>query len=166
VIRALLLADTHVAPGGKRRLPDTVYELLADVDVVLHAGDVTEQDLLSELGGFAPVHAVLGNNDHALLGELPERDVVDLDGVRVAMVHDSGAAAGRAVRLHRWFPDAEVVVYGHSHLPEVLDGVDGQRLCNPGSPTWKRMAPAPTCAVLEVDDGAVARLELVVVGAS
>ncbi len=165
MIRALLLADTHVAPGGRRRLPDTVYELLTDVDVVLHAGDVTEADLLAELGGFAPVHAVLGNNDHTLLGVLPERDVVDLDGVRVAMVHDSGASAGRAARLHRWFPDADIVVYGHSHRPELLVGVDGQRLCNPGSPTWKRMAPTPTCARLEVDAGAVARLELVVVGA-
>jgi putative phosphoesterase len=163
VIRVLLLADTHVVPGGKRRLPDTVYELLADADVVLHAGDVTEPDLLAEIGRFAPVHAVLGNNDHAFVGVLPERDVIDLDGVRVAMVHDSGAAAGRAARLHRWFPDAEVVVYGHSHLPELLAGVDGQRLCNPGSPTWKRMAPDPTCALLEVDGGEVVRLELVIV---
>ena len=61
------------------------------------------------------VHAVEGNNDHGLL--LPERLTVDVDGCVIAMVHDSGAAAGRAARLRRWFPDADVVVFGHSHLP-------------------------------------------------
>ena len=96
-MRVLVLTDTHIGPSRPgRRLPDAVYELLDDADAVLHAGDVTAPELLHELAGFAPVHAVLGNNDVDL--RLPERLEVDLDGVRVAMVHDSGPSAGRAGR--------------------------------------------------------------------
>ncbi|HVJ98039.1 MAG TPA: metallophosphoesterase family protein, partial [Acidimicrobiia bacterium] len=84
--RALVLADTHIRPGQARRLPDAIYLELEQIDVVLHAGDVLTQDLLDELGGFAPVHAVLGNNDAGLVGVLPEALSLDLDGVAVAMV--------------------------------------------------------------------------------
>jgi putative phosphoesterase len=162
-VRVLVLADTHIdarRPG--RRLPDRVYELLDDADAVLHAGDVTGPELLHELAGFAPVHAVLGNNDVAL--RLPERLEVDLDGVRVAMVHDSGPAAGRAGRLRRWFPDAGVVVFGHSHLPwrEVDPG--GQLHLNPGSPTERRRAPTRTVGILELGGGRIQGVELVDVG--
>lgn len=160
-MRVLLLADTHISPARPgRRLPDAVYGILTDgVDAILHAGDVTAPELLHELEGFAPVHAVLGNNDVEL--RLPERIEVDLGGVRVAAVHDSGASSGRTARLRRWFPDADVVVFGHSHLPwhEVDPG--GQRHINPGSPTERRMAPTRTVGLLDLDDGQVAGYELV-----
>jgi putative phosphoesterase len=162
-VKVLVLADTHMGPSRPgRRLPDRVYDLLDDADAVLHAGDVTGEDLLHELAGFAPVHAVLGNNDVAL--RLPERLEVELDGVRVAMVHDSGASSGRVGRLRRWFPDADVVVFGHSHLPwhEVDPG--GQLHLNPGSPTERRMAPTKTVAWLELEGGEVRRAEIMDVG--
>jgi putative phosphoesterase len=151
-MRVLVMSDTHIGPSKPgRRLPDAVYSLLSQADAVLHAGDVVAPGLLHELEGFAPVHAVLGNNDVDL--RLPERLEVDLDGVRVAMVHDSGPAAGRAGRLRRWFPDADVVVFGHSHLPwhEVDEG--GQLHLNPGSPTERRLAPTRTVAWLAIDGG-------------
>jgi hypothetical protein len=159
-MRAVVLADTHIRPGGSRRLPDAVYSALDRADVVLHAGDLTAPEVLDELRGFAPVHAVLGNNDTGLVGVLPESTVLDLDGVEVALVHDSGARAGRPARLRRRFPTADVVVFGHSHLP-VNEVVDGQRLLNPGSPTWKRMAPTHTFGVLELRDGLVVRADIV-----
>lgn len=154
--RIVVLADTHVTRGGSRRLPDRVYELLETADAVWHAGDVVVPELLDELAGFAPVTAVLGNNDHELVGTLPEQVEEVVDGVRIAMVHDSGPSKGRERRMRRWFPDADVVVFGHSHLPIDAEGVEGQRLLNPGSATWKRRAPTHTCAVLTVDDGRVA----------
>ena len=154
-VEALVLADTHIRPGRARRLPDAVYGALAQVDVVLHAGDVLTRDLLDELSGFAPVHAVLGNNDHTLVGVLPETLVLDLDGVRVAMVHETGATKGRAARVHRRFPDAAVVIYGHSHQPDDSIGVDGQRLFNPGSPTERRRATNHTYGLLTFDNGRV-----------
>jgi uncharacterized protein len=155
VTRLVVLSDTHVRPGGSRRLPAAAYAELATADLVLHAGDIVAGELLDELSGFAPVHAVLGNNDHTLVGRLPERWVVEVEGVRIGMVHDSGTTAGRSARLRRWFPDADVVVFGHSHDPVDDEGVDGQRLFNPGSATERRRQPSHSLGVLEVRDGAL-----------
>ena len=153
-MRALVLSDTHLRDQGTRRLPDTVYAALRAADVILHGGDVTERGLLHELATYAPVHAVLGNNDVAeLRTTLPERLEVELDGVRVGMVHDSGTTKGRAARVHRMFPDCAVVVFGHSHAPVDELGVDGQRLFNPGSPTQRRRQPHPSFGLLDFADG-------------
>ena len=151
----VVLADTHIRREGKRRLPDTAYAHLERADVVLHAGDILVQDVLEELAGFAPVHAVLGNNDVELVGLLPETRLLDIDGVRVGMVHDSGPSTGRAGRLRRRFPDADVVVFGHSHIPWDEVGVDGQLLFNPGSPTERRAQPHHTLGTLDLRDGRV-----------
>ncbi|MEA2902361.1 MAG: uncharacterized protein QOH36_2248 [Actinomycetota bacterium] len=151
----VILSDTHIHRGGSRRLPDAAYAHLERADVVLHAGDVVTGVVLDELRGFAPVHAVLGNNDHELVGVLPEVLELDLDGVRVGMVHDSGDASGRARRMRRKFPDSDVVVFGHSHIPWLEPGVDGQLLLNPGSPTERRRQPVHTLATFDVDDGRV-----------
>lgn len=159
--RVAVLSDTHVAPGSSRRLPASAYEHLDGVDLILHAGDVTTPDLLHELEGFAPVEAVLGNNDRELFGVLPETAELVVDGVRIALVHDSGATAGRPARMHRRFPDAQLVVFGHSHQPCHEVGVGGQRLLNPGSATWKRRAPTHTMAMLELDGGEITSCEIV-----
>ena len=161
--RVVVLADTHVRAGSERRLPDAAYDELRRADVILHAGDVLTQELLDELAAFAPVHAVLGNNDLALRGCLPETRVVTLGGVRIGMVHDSGLRAGRAARMRRRFPDADVVVFGHSHEPQCEEGEDGQLLFNPGSPTERRRAPTRTVGVLDVCNGRVEHAVIVTV---
>jgi hypothetical protein len=156
MMRVLVMSDTHLRPGRGRRLPDAVYDELDRADAVLHAGDIVTADLLHEMSGFAPVHAVLGNNDlDPALSHLPETRVLDLDGVQVAMVHDSGASTGREGRMRRLFPSADVVVFGHSHIPWDSEGVEGQLLFNPGSPTERRAQPVHTYGVLELDDGRV-----------
>ena len=160
-MRAVVLSDTHIRRGASRRLPDAVYAALESADVILHAGDLVVGDVLDELSGFAPVHAVLGNNDHELFGVLPERLTVDVGGVLVAIVHDSGARGGRAERVRRWFPDAGVVVYGHSHEPDDSVGRDGLRLFNPGSPTERRRQPIHTYGELDVVDGEIRSLRVV-----
>jgi uncharacterized protein len=152
VTRVAVLSDTHLRPGG-RGLPDAALGLLATAEVILHAGDVVSGFLLDELAAQAPVHAVLGNNDHDLRGRLPERLELDVAGLAVAMVHDAGPRAGRPARLRRWFPEADLVVFGHSHDPVDEVGVDGQHLFNPGSPTQRRRQPFPTMGLLEVVDG-------------
>ena len=157
----MVLADTHIrrpggsTPGALGRLPDAAYAHLERADVILHAGDILVGEVLDELGGFAPVHAVLGNNDADLAGVLPETRSLELDGVRIALVHDSGPAAGRAGRMRRRFPDADVVVFGHSHIPWDDAGVDGQLLFNPGSPTERRSQPHRTLGTLDLDGGRV-----------
>lgn len=159
----VVLSDTHVRAGSARRLPDIAYEALDRADLVLHAGDVVSGDFLHELGGFAPVRAVLGNNDVDLVGVLPEEERFDVDGASIAMVHDSGPRAGRANRMHRRFPDADVVVFGHSHDPVDELGVGDQRLFNPGSPTQRRRQRHHTIGLLRVDDGRVVDHAIVVV---
>lgn len=137
-----------------------MWDQVEACDAVVHAGDVVTADLLVALRARRPVHAVLGNNDHDLVGALPDRLELELGGVRVAMVHDSGARAGREPRMRRWFPDAQVVVFGHSHEPVDTEGVDGQRLFNPGSAVQRRRQPRRTIGVLELGSGRVVRHEI------
>jgi uncharacterized protein len=157
-MNVLLLSDTHLREGDAGRLVDKLGDHLERADVIIHAGDVTDESVLTALEEFAPVRAVLGNNDRGMI--LPERFVVALDGCEIAAVHDSGPAVGRAARLRRWFPDADVVVFGHSHLPwhEVdVRSADGhvQHHVNPGSAMQRRAAPNHTAAVLQLSDGVV-----------
>jgi len=154
-VRVLVLADTHVRTGGSRRLPDVVYDELDHAEAIVHAGDLVAPELLDELAGFAPVYAVLGNNDAELFGTLPETRHLVLGGVAVAVVHDSGPRAGRERRMARRFPAASVVVYGHSHIPDDRVGLGDQRVFNPGSPTDRRSQPRHTYGLLELEDGAV-----------
>ena len=155
-----MLADTHLRAGRPRQLPDAVWSAIADCQLVLHAGDVVDGSLLDALDARqVPYRAVLGNNDLTLHDVLPQRLEFDRDGVHVAMVHDSGATKGRPSRLRRWFPDAQVVVFGHSHAP-CNEWHDGQLLFNPGSPTERRQQPARTFGVIELDAGRVTKHEI------
>jgi uncharacterized protein len=161
-LRVLVLADTHLGTD-LTKLPPDVWDHVEDADVVLHAGDVVTDHLLEALRARRPVHAVLGNNDAALVGVLPDRRELELAAVRVGMVHDSGARAGRERRMRRWFPDARLVVFGHSHEPVDAVGVDGQRLFNPGSAVQRRRQPRRTVGRLELADGEIVRHEIVAV---
>jgi len=161
VTDVVVLADTHIRRGSARRLPPAVYTALEDADLVLHAGDVVTAALLDELADFAPTLAVLGNNDTELVGQLPQQRVFTVDGLRIAMVHDSGASKGREARLRRRFPTADLVVFGHSHIPIDAPGLDGQRLFNPGSPTERRRQPVHTFGRLRIDDGQLVSHEIV-----
>ncbi len=150
-----MLADTHIVGSGAGRLPEAVWDAARSADVILHAGDVVSAEFLDELRALAPMYAVLGNNDHTLVGGLPEQVELEFDGVRVAMLHDSGARRGREARLLRRFPSADVVVFGHSHIPWNEPGVDGQLLFNPGSATQRRSQPQRTFGVLHFRRGDV-----------
>ncbi|MEU6039922.1 metallophosphoesterase family protein [Actinomadura sp. NPDC047616] len=152
-MRVVVVSDTH-APRRWRSCPPRVAEHLRRADMILHAGDVCTADVLDELSAYGPVHAVLGNNDGPDVADwgAPERLELDLDGLRVAMVHDSGQAKGRTARMRRWFPDADLVVFGHSHIPMDQTG-DGVRVFNPGSPTDRRRQPHGTVGELDIQDG-------------
>ncbi len=160
-----VVADTHV-PDFARALPPALAQHLAGADAILHAGDATTAATLAELETHAPVHAVIGNIDGpdvADWGAVPEL-TMSYAGVRIGMVHDAGRKDGRGRRLRARFPDAQVIVFGHSHIPQCERGEDGVLLLNPGSPTWKRQQPRPTLALLDVSGGA-ARARLVELGA-
>ncbi len=153
MITVVVLADTHIRRGGSRRLPDAAYAALDEADLVFHAGDVLIPELLDELGGFAPTLAVLGNNDGELVGVLPETRLFTVEGLQIGMIHDSGPKAGRERRMRRRFPTADIVIFGHSHIPLDAPGPDGQWLHNPGSATERRMQPVHTFGRLRIDGG-------------
>ncbi|MEX0836253.1 MAG: metallophosphoesterase family protein, partial [Nitriliruptor sp.] len=130
-LRVVVVADTHLKRAWPNRtLPDAAVELLRTADVVLHAGDITQAEHLEAIAAAAdaPVHAVLGNNDPELAGDLPETLELELGGVRVGMIHDSGPTRGREQRLHERFPTCAVAIFGHSHVPWNAPGIDGQLL--------------------------------------
>jgi len=162
-VNVVVLADTH-APRRWRQCPSTVARHLRDADLILHAGDVCTAAVLDELSEYAPVRAVLGNNDGpdvAAWGAPPTLEF-EMAGLPIAMVHDSGAAAGRSARLRRRFPGARLVIFGHSHIP--MDQVgDGIRIFNPGSPTDRRRQPHGTIGLLHIDDGLLAQARIVAV---
>lgn len=151
-VQLAVLADTHLHETSPRDLPTPAWEEIERADLVLHAGDVTTPHLLDRIAAVTPVVTVLGNNDLSL-DHLPERWTHEIENVRIAMVHDSGTTKGRANRMRRWFPDADLVVFGHSHAPVNEAGTDGQWLLNPGSPTQRRRQPVHTMAVVTLDAG-------------
>lgn len=158
-VRIAVIADTHM-PRGSRRLPDRCIEELERADLILHAGDFTEGEVLAALRRHAPVVAVHGNVDSPeLRRELPETISIEAGGARIAMVHDAGARRGRVERMRARFPDADAVIFGHSHLP-LHEERDGFIIFNPGSPTERRRAPTRTMGVATAEDGAV-RFELI-----
>ena len=154
-MKIAVLADTHTR-GFTRALPMGAWPYVESADHILHAGDVTDPALLDELKAFAPVTVVMGNCDALDIRDwgADEAAEVELGGVRIGMIHDSGLTKGRRERMRARFPDARVVVFGHSHMP-VNEDVDGLLLFNPGSPTWKRKAPFPSMGLLWIEEGRV-----------
>jgi putative phosphoesterase len=138
-VRLLLIADTHV-PKRARDLPARVWDEVATADVVNHAGDWVEPALLDTLEARAArLIACWGNNDGDELRErLPERADVTLDGVRFTVTHETGASTGREARMATAYPNTDVLVFGHSHIPWDTTTKTGLRLLNPGSPTDRR----------------------------
>jgi len=156
-----VISDTHL-PRGPRRLPATCVERIVGADLLLHAGDFSTLDVLRDLEAIGPpVAGVHGNVDSADLRRLlPEERVVEAGGARIAMLHDAGERTGRLERMRRRFGDrADVVVFGHSHLPLHEQAPDGFQILNPGSPTERRRAPTHTMGLISVSDGS-ARCEI------
>jgi len=160
-VRLLLLADTHI-PQRARDLPAQVWDEVAAADVVLHAGDWTALQLLDQVEARARrLVACWGNNDGAVLrSRLPQRADVILGGVRFTVVHETGSAQGREARMSRRYPDTDVVVFGHSHIPWNTTTGTGLRLLNPGSPTDRRRQPYCSYMTATVDDGVLTGVAL------
>jgi uncharacterized protein len=161
MMRLLVIADTHV-PRRARDLPAAVWAEVAEADVVLHAGDWVEPTLLDDLEARARrLVACWGNNDgDELRRRLPERADVTLEGVRFTVVHETGASGGRDTRMARLYPDTDVLVFGHSHIPWDTTAPTGLRLLNPGSPTDRRRQPHCTYMTAVVADGALTDVAL------
>ncbi len=148
------MADTHV-PTRARDLPAQLWAAVDAADVVIHAGDWVSLSLLDTLEQqSASLIGVVGNNDGAeLRARLPEVATRELDGLRIAVVHETGPAQGRDRRCSARFPDRDVLVFGHSHIPWDSTTTTGLRLLNPGSPTDRRRQPYATYLTAEILSG-------------
>jgi putative phosphoesterase len=160
-VQLLLLADTHI-PRRARDLPPRVWDEVARADVVIHAGDWVAPALLDELAArSARLVACWGNNDGPeLRSRLPERADVVIDGLRFTVTHETGASAGRDARMSRCYPDTDVLVFGHSHIPWDTTTHTGLRLLNPGSPTDRRRQPFCTYMTACLANGALTAVDL------
>ncbi|KWX59433.1 metallophosphoesterase [Mycobacterium sp. NAZ190054] len=160
-MRLLLIADTHL-PKRAKDLPPAVWDEVDAADVVIHAGDWVEPDLLDALEARSRrLVGCWGNNDGPeLRRRLPERADVVLEGLKFTVVHETGAATGREARMARDYPDTDVLVFGHSHIPWDTTAKTGLRLLNPGSPTDRRRQPHCTFMTATVHAGALHDVEL------
>lgn len=160
-MRVVLISDTHLPHRG-RSLPDQVWSAIETADAVIHAGDWVSEDLLDALEARANrLIGCWGNNDGPdLRSRLPERADVTLAGVRLTVVHETGAAAGREVRMAAHFPDTDVLVFGHSHIPWDTTAGSGLRLLNPGSPTDRRRQSHCTYMTAVLSNGMVGEVTL------
>ncbi len=155
-MRIAVISDTHM-PRGNRALPARAVAELREADAILHGGDFMRVEVLQMLQGLGPpVHGVHGNVDDVEVAmRLPAVRVVEAEGARIVMTHDGGPADRRLARLRKRFPDADAVVFGHSHLPLHETAADGFQIFNPGSPTERRRAPAHTMGIATAADGRV-----------
>ena len=160
-MQLLLLADTHL-PRRAHDLPEEVWAQVDRADVVVHAGDWIEESLLDRLSErSARLLACWGNNDGpGVRARLPVSARATLDGVRLGVVHETGPSAGREKRMSAAYPDLDVLVFGHSHIPWDTTTPTGLRLLNPGSPTDRRRQPTPTYMTALVSDGRLAEVSL------
>ncbi|GAA5018564.1 metallophosphoesterase family protein [Streptomyces siamensis] len=160
-MRLLLMSDTHL-PKRARQLPAALLAELPRADVVVHAGDWVDTATLDLLEDRSrTLIGVYGNNDGpALRARLPEVARADLGGLRLGVVHETGAAKGREQRCADRFPDLDVLVFGHSHIPWDTTAATGLRLLNPGSPTDRRRQPDCTYMTATVTDGRLSEVTL------
>lgn len=157
--KVAVISDTHL-PRDRRELPLVCIERMASADLILHGGDFTAASVLEDLRALGPpLAAVHGNVDsEELRRTLPTQHVVEVEGVRIGMVHDAGPANGRISRMRMAFHDCDAVVFGHSHIP-LHEQLDGFQIFNPGSPTDRRRQPRHSMGMATVENGTV-RFEL------
>lgn len=150
-MKIAVLADTHI-PKKARELPAKALKIIQQSDVLIHAGDILTSEFLDYLKTLLPVHAVLGNNDTGC--DLPTKLLLEMEGVCIGVIHDSGPSVGRSRRLKRIFPGAAAAVFGHSHIPmNTLE--EGILLFNPGSATDKRRQAKHTMGTMLVANGSI-----------
>ncbi len=149
-----LISDTHI-PNRSRHLPKEIFEVFSDVDMILHSGDLTEFSVLQDLLALAPVEAVAGNVDQPeVRARLSRRKLLQLEGVTIGLIHGDGPGRDTPSRALKAFPDADCVVFGHSHRPLIANR-SNVLLVNPGSATDPRGLPEPTVGFLRIEAGQV-----------
>lgn len=152
-MRLAIVSDTHM-PRGARRLSDACVQRLRTADAILHCGDWMRTEVVEQIAAYGPpVYGIRGNVDAPDVA-LPHEREDSFSGVTIGMIHDPGPAAGRLERLRARFPDAQAVLFGHTHTPEHAQR-DGFQIFNPGSPTERRRASHHSMGTATIDNGII-----------
>ncbi len=150
-MRIGVISDTHI-PKAAEWLPERLCDDLKKVDLILHAGDLTEMEVLDKLKEFAPVRAVYGNMDDVIVRRsLPVKDIIEIGKFKIGLTHGFGPPFGLMNRVRKEFKDVDVIIFGHSHSPK-KEMKDGTLLFNPGSPTGKIFAQTNSYGIIEIND--------------
>ncbi|CAM3491054.1 metallophosphoesterase family protein [Marinicrinis lubricantis] len=155
MLKAAIVSDTHIPSPRAKSLPGWLVSILEQSDVILHLGDFNTMEVVRQLEAFAPIYGVYGNNDdEEVVSYFPERKSIELEGIRIGLIHGHGKSRTTETRAWDAFASEQpdIIMFGHSHIP--LDKIrDGIRLFNPGSPTDKRRQPQYSCGILKIDNG-------------
>ncbi len=155
-----VISDTHI-PRAAKTIPPKVFKLFGSVELIVHAGDITDRYALEQLQSIAPVIAVHGNRDsHELKTSLPEERIVELCGFRIGILHGHGDMGTTLDRLPTFFKGVELdcILFGHSHIP-FNRLINGTLYLNPGSPTIKKRQPMYSVGILILEDTLKAKIE-------
>lgn len=150
-MKMLVISDTHI-PRSAHDIPEAIYKEIENVDMIVHAGDIVEKDLLEKLQSLRPTKAVYGNMDSGALRHiLKEKEIIEVGDVKIGLIHGYGAPANLLDTVAGEFKGADVIIFGHSHEAVNVEK-DGVLFFNPGSPTDKIFAKSNSYGILEVTD--------------
>lgn len=144
-----VISDTHI-PLRARKIPEIVFNSFRDVDMIIHAGDIVEEEVLDILSKYAPVEAVSGNVDpYTIRKKLPQKLELELAGYQIAVIHGHNVRGHLMNALGYIFPEADIIIFGHTHKP-CTELINGQLHFNPGSPTDRRMEKNHSFGIIEL----------------
>ncbi len=149
-MKIVVISDTHI-PKTAEWLPKKLCDELKEADMILHAGDLTEVEVLDRLKAFGPVKAVRGNMDDAIVQRLlPQKEIIKVGRFKIGLMHGFGPPFGLVNRIGKEFKEkVDVIVFGHSHSPK-NEIINGRLFFNPGSPTDKFFASSNSFGILEI----------------
>lgn len=155
-MRLGIISDTHGL------LRPEVFDVFSQVDLILHAGDIGEPDLLTELTAIAPVRAVWGNTDGFAIRRLvPEVIEVEIEGFRFVVLHGHQFGVPTPAAINLAYPDAEVIVFGHTHRPLLTVVDEVVTVMNPGGAGHRRFEFPASVGIMELEPGIPPRARLV-----
>ena len=151
MMRLFVLSDTHM-PRAASDLPQCIYDEIANCDIILHAGDFVEMDILKKLAYLKPIRAVCGNMDsQAIRHELKQKEIIDIGKFKIGLTHGYGAPGAIIDTVRSEFDRVDAIVFGHSHSAVNMTK-DGILFFNPGSPTDTVFAKFKSYGILEITD--------------
>lgn len=152
-----VLSDTHI-PKTANELPKAVYDGLKGVDLILHAGDLVQLEVLEDLKKIAPTEAVCGNMDSwKTQNALPKKKVINVSKFKIGLIHGWGRSNAIIDLISKEFTDVDAIVFGHTHNP-MNEKKENILYFNPGSPTDKIFAPYNSYGMLEVNETVTGRI--------